>query len=45
MWPSEEITWGMVYKNLGRYEEAVELYQLALESDLKNFGEDHPKCG
>ena len=42
---SGEITWLGSIDNLGRYEEAIELFQLALDSDFKNFGEDHPKGG
>jgi tetratricopeptide (TPR) repeat protein len=32
----------LVYKNLGRYQEAAELLEKALKSDIKNFGEGHP---
>ncbi len=31
-----------VYYNLGDYERARELLEQALESDIRNFGEDHP---
>jgi tetratricopeptide (TPR) repeat protein len=31
-----------VYGDLGRYEVAAKLLETALESDLKNFGKDHP---
>jgi tetratricopeptide (TPR) repeat protein len=32
----------LVYRNLGRYEEAATLLEIALQSDLNNFGENHP---
>ena len=32
----------LVYRAQGRYEEAIELFELALQSDLKSFGEGHP---
>lgn len=32
----------MVYQDLGEYEKAAGLLELALSSDLKNFGEDQP---
>ena len=31
-----------VYSALGRYEEAAEMLEIALKSDLKNFGQNHP---
>jgi tetratricopeptide (TPR) repeat protein len=31
-----------VYQNLGRYEAAANLLEIALQSDLNNFGENHP---
>jgi len=33
---------GLLYQALGRYEEASELLEKALKSDIKNFGENHP---
>ena len=33
----------LVYKDLGRYEEAAGLLEAALASDQKNFGPDHPE--
>ena len=33
---------GDLAKNLGKPQQAVEYLSLALESDLKNYGEDHP---
>ncbi|MEL6837142.1 MAG: tetratricopeptide repeat protein [Bacteroidota bacterium] len=32
----------LVYKNLGRYAEAAELLEKALQADLNHFGKDHP---
>ena len=34
---------GSISKDLGRYNVAFNLYQQALTSDLKTYGEDHPK--
>ena len=31
-----------VYSNLGRYEQAAQLLETAIQSILKNFGNDHP---
>ena len=31
-----------MYKALGDYEQARDLLKLALQSDINNFGEDHP---
>jgi len=28
---------------LGQYEKAIEYFELTLASDLKTYGEDHPK--
>ncbi len=33
---------GSILHELGRYEKAIEYYKLALNSDLKTYGEDHP---
>ena len=30
-------------ESLGQYDKAIEYYELALASDLKTYGEDHPK--
>ena len=32
----------LVYQDLGDYEQARDLLKLALQSDMNNFGEDHP---
>ncbi|OJA03430.1 tetratricopeptide repeat protein, partial [Bathymodiolus thermophilus thioautotrophic gill symbiont] len=34
---------GFIYNILGKYKEAFKYYELALKSDLKTYGEDHPK--
>ena len=34
---------GSILYVLGQHKEAIGYYQLALESDLKNFGEEHPQ--
>src|SRR3972149_7113426 len=39
---SRQSNLALVYKDLGRYEEAVGLLDKALKSDIKNFGENHP---
>jgi len=31
-----------VYRDLGRYVQAADLFEKALKSDIKNFGENHP---
>lgn len=33
---------GILYRNMGRYEDAAKLLKIALEDDLKNLGEEHP---
>jgi len=34
---------GALYSNQGNYDEALELYNKALKTRLKVFGEEHPK--
>ena len=34
---------GATWKVKGEYDKAIEYYEMALKSDLKNFGENHPK--
>ncbi|HRB98406.1 MAG TPA: tetratricopeptide repeat protein [Nitrosomonas sp.] len=33
---------GRVYSDIAQYQKAIEYYELALASDLKTYGEDHP---
>ena len=33
---------GEVWRALGQYDKAIDYYELALASDLKTYGEDHP---
>ncbi|OJA03424.1 hypothetical protein BGC33_03755, partial [Bathymodiolus thermophilus thioautotrophic gill symbiont] len=34
---------GFIYNILGKYKKAIKYYELALKSNLKTYGEDHPK--
>jgi len=34
---------GLAWKDLGEYQKAIPYLKLALDSDLKTYGEDHPK--
>ena len=36
------ITWLIVYRNQGKYEEALAMYEKALSIKLKKLGDDHP---